>query len=73
MKEKSTKHPKTRMVKVIFTNGDFIEMEMVYSKDTLQLQSDIFTHRAWQKNQVKSESKGTRAKSMSNKFGDIKI
>lgn len=61
-------HPEIRMVKVLFVNGTHMMIPMCYSKDEMQLQSDIHTARAWASDKSKYVV-GTRASKMSSKFG----
>lgn len=61
-------HPKTRPVTLKFTNGDTLVVNMVYDRDTMILNSDMFNHRAWKKD-AKAITLQSKAKKFEDKFG----
>ena len=68
---KSGKHPEMTDVEVIFTNGEKLKVKMSssYGKDTLYLQSDHLTHRAWNPDSsVRHEVRGSRAQKYASRF-----
>jgi ribosomal protein L31 len=65
-----SKHPRMTNVKVIFSNGESLTMPFATTdgKDTLYLQSDQLTHRAWNHGQARLETKGSRAQKFAKRF-----
>lgn len=69
MSNKKTKHPQTKIVTVKFTNGETLPIRMVYDRDVLTLNSDMFNHRAWQKDTQNISLQSSKAKQFQTKFG----
>lgn len=46
-KNKSTLHPRYRLVTVVSLNGEEFQTRSTYSKDVLKLEIDPSTHPAW--------------------------
>ena len=59
-------------VRVIFTDGTtelIMKLPVSYGKDTLYLQSDPGTHRAWNPDAaLRKDAKGTRAEKLASRF-----
>ena len=76
-KNLKTKHPEMKLVKVIFPDGESIEVPMSskgYEKAELHLQSDPRLHRAWLgKGQSLADIKGVRAQELRKKYPSIKL
>ena len=66
---KKSKHPKTRPVEVRFTNGDCMTIDMVYDREMLILNSDMFNHKAWKK-EGQTVMLQSKARKFQEKFGD---
>ena len=71
-KKSSTTHPKMHEITVVFTNGQTMRMRISagrYDKDTLHLQSDPLTPRAWRaKGEARMELRGERAQKIASRF-----